>query len=382
MYRIINKKKKATTMAADFIGGLICQVTGLKKTPLPMDPDRIRRILIIRTAYVGDVMMTVPMLKPLKTRFKNAHITFLTASSAQDVLIGNPYVDAVETYNPFWFYSGKLTEYLSFIRKFKKKRFDLIIEARGDIRDLLLLTAPIKADYKVSYDVGGGGFILTDTVPHPRINHRVHYHLDIAEYLGALCDYSKIEWKVYLTDREKQQVADTLSTIGVSQGFWCAHPGSRVELKQWSINKYTQTFDMISNYIGLPLVLLGGPKDGPVVQEIQSKMTTSSIQLTGKTSLREMAGILEKARLFFCNDSAPMHIAAAMDTPIVALFGPSKPDQTGPYTDRAVVVKKDIPCRERCDENRCGRTRRQECMTSLMPKDVLAAVKQLKKNHE
>lgn len=382
MYRIINKKKKAATIAADFIGGLIWQAAGFKRTPLPMVPDRIRRILIIRTAYVGDVMMTVPMLKPLKTRFKNAHITFLTASSAQDILIGNPYVDAVETYNPFWFYSGKLTKYLSFIRKFRKQGFDIIIEARGDIRDLLLLTAPIKADYKVSYDVGGGGFILTDIVPHTRINHRVHYHLDIAKYLGALCDYSKIEWKVYLTDREKQQVADTLSKLGVSQGFWCAHPGSRVKLKQWSMDKYAQTFDMISNYTSLPLVIIGGPKDSPNVREIQSKMTTPSIQLAGKTSLREMAGILGETRLFFCNDSAPMHIAAAMNAPIVALFGPSKPDQTAPYSDRAVVVKKDIPCRAGCDENRCSTTRRQECMTSLMPKDVLAAVKQLIKNHE
>lgn len=378
MYRIINNKKKYATMAGDLIGNLVFRGLGLVGKKAVVPADTVERILIIRTAYLGDVMMTVPMLKPLKQHFKNAHITFLTSASAATILENNPYIDEIVPYDPFWFYPAKPGEYLSFMRRFRRRKFDLVIEARGDIRDLTLLTAPLKSSHKISYDVGGGGFLLTKTVPHPKVNHRVHYHLDIASCLGATCDYTNVEWGVYLTDAENKALADRIREMGIQGDFWSAHPGSRVPLKQWSAEKYAESFDRISDYLNLPLVLLGGPGDVDMVTAVKNQMKTRCHLLCGKTSLREMAGLLKKTRLFVCNDSAPMHLAAASNTPTVALFGPSKSDQTGPYASNARVVKLGMACRQTCDESTCINQQFHACMRLLTPQHVMDAVSEMK----
>jgi lipopolysaccharide heptosyltransferase II len=337
----------------------------------------VKHILVIRTAYIGDVMMTVPIIQPLKRRFPNASISFLTSSAAAPLLKNNPDIDAVLELNPFWFYPGHIFDYPVFMRSLKRQRFDLVIEARGDIREILLLVLPLSARYKLSYAVGGGAFALTHVVPHPTINHRVDYHLEMARHLGCHVDRTKLQWEIHLTLEEKVHIGKILEYEGIQHPFWCAHPGSRLPLKRWMIDRYAEAFDQIAEKIRCPLVLLGTHDEIGNVQAIADRLKRRHHNLAGKIDLREMAGILQRSSLFVCNDSAPMHIAAAVKTPTVAIFGPSKSQQTGPCSPVAAVVEKPFACREYCDEHRCTNEHHHDCMKSISVNDVVDTAWQL-----
>lgn len=371
-YRIINKKKLYATIAADFIGDIIFLPKLFKKTE-EIRPEEIKDILVIRTAYIGDVVMALPLLKPLRERFKNARISFLTSAKAREVLENNPFVDEIITYDPFWFYSSRKSEYPDFMRELRKKRFDLVIEARGDIRDILFLALPLKARYKVSYGVGGGSFLLTHIVPHEKINHRVDYHLDIARFLG--CNVSGVEWGIYLADDEKERVRKLLTGEGVDldKPLVAIHPGSRKELKCWSPEGYAETGDYLTEQ-GHTVLLTGAPDEVDLVNKVAGMMKKRPVVLAGKTSLRELAGVIGRCSLFICNDSSPMHIAAAMKVPTVAIFGPSKSIETGPYGKGHIVVEKEFPCRYTCDEDVCLYKNYNQCMKDISVDDVISAV--------
>ena len=380
MYKIINKKKLLATMAVDVIGNIVFSPRLLFRKEEEIRTEAVRNILIIRSAYIGDVVMTVPILKPMRERFPHARISFLTSTAAKPILQNNPHLDEIVTYNPFWFYSAKKREYLEFIKGMRKRVFDLVIEARGDIRELLFLVAPLRTKYKVSYAVGGGRYLLTHVVPYQRLMHKVEYHLNIAKYLG--CRIDGIEWGVYLTAEEKNKVKAIMRSYKIQQPFISAHPGSRLPLKMWPSERCAILYDKIIEKYGMPLVILSSPEEREMVDHIVRSMKHKPITLAGSLGLREMAGVLSESALFICNDSAPMHIAAAMKTPTVAIFGPSKSRETGPYGTNCRVVEKDFPCRFSCDENVCRHRVYHECMQAITPEDVYSAAADLIGRHK
>jgi lipopolysaccharide heptosyltransferase II len=383
MYRIFNKKKRRATMLADAVGRVLWAPARLQRDTAPVRPELVESILVIRTAYIGDVVLATPMLRPLKERFPGASLSFLTSRASAPLLEHNPWVDEILAHDPFWFYPRPggarqgLAEHRAFMRGLRGRRWDLIIEARGDIREILMFVRPLRARYKVSYGVGGGDFLLSHVVPHPEVNHRVRYHLDMARFLGADVDEHDLDWGVYLTTEEQEAVEAVLERAGVARPFCAAHPGSRVPLKRWPAERYARAFDLVAERTGLPVVLLGAPDEREQVRAVAAAMRTPSVDLSGALSLRQLAGVLERAALFVGNDSAPMHLAAAADTPQVALFGPSKPDQTGPFSPVARVAAKEFSCRAACDETVCTHPRHNACMTDLEPEDVVRALASL-----
>jgi predicted lipopolysaccharide heptosyltransferase III len=375
-YKIINRKKLFMTMMADMIGSVIWGIPKLFKPDESIISANIGKILVIRTAYIGDVVMTLPILKPLKDKFPKAKLTFLTSTAARPILENNPYIDEIVTFDAFWFYKTGKGEYSRLMKSFRQREFDLVIEARGDIRDLLFLVRPLKSKYKISSGIGGGTYFLTHVVPGDGMKHRVDYHLDMARFLG--CRTEKLEWNIYLNNDEKAIVDRMLKHAGISQPFMSAHPGSRLSLKTWPPEKCADLYDRIMEEFNVPLVLFGTAEERGQVRDIMGRMKHRPMDLSGKLSLREMAGVLARSTLFICNDSAPMHIAAAMKTPTVAIFGPSKSRETGPYGGpHHRVVEKEFPCRFTCDENTCRYKVHNACMHAIAVEDVLDAVKEV-----
>jgi ADP-heptose:LPS heptosyltransferase len=374
LYKIINRKKLIAVVTVDTIGkALFAPLRLFRKRELLL--ENIRDILVIRTAYIGDVIMTLPILKPLKERFPGTRITFLTASSAQDILRNNPYVDEVLTYDAFWFYPTPKADYLKFLSGFRKRAFDLVIEARADIRDISLLTWPAKARYKLSYDVGGGAYLLTHVAPYRELKHKVEYHLDLIRFLGG--SINRVEWGIYLTENEKQNTRKLLKEHGIEGPYVCAHPGARLSLKRWPMERCAELYDRIIENFDLPLVILGAKDEKELADGIAVRMERKPVVLAGKVDLRGLAGILADSALFICNDSAPMHVAASMGTPTVSIFGPSKSVETSPYGNASIVVEKDFSCRYSCDESSCRFVRYHACMLDIQVQDVYGAVSEI-----
>lgn len=373
-YKIINRRKLMLTRLADAIGKVLSLPFRFGRR-MEIRPSSVRSILVVRTAYIGDLLLALPILKPLKQGFPDAKITVLTSLEASPVLERNPFVDEVITFNPFWFYGSGVGEYLRFLKSIRKRSFDLLIETRADIREILLIAAPIRSKHRVSYAVGGGAYLLTHVVPYAGTTHRVDYHLNIASYLG--CPPGPVEWGFYLADSERDEARSILEACNVSRPFIAVHPGSRLPLKMWPTPYYAALFDHLIEKYRLPLVVLGGRGDEGIVREITGLMKNPVCSLAGRLGIRQMAAILEEAMLFICNDSAPTHVAASMRTPTAAIFGPSKSIETGPYCERCIAIEKDFACRYSCDENTCLNAVRQECMQTLKPSEVLTAVDSL-----
>ena len=376
-YKIINKRKRFATKIGDQIGKIIFSA-GLFHTkggPIPFDD--IQRILIIRTAYIGDVVLTLPILSPLKKLFPHAKISFLTTSNATEILKKIPYVDKIIPYDAFWFYRDKTTSafrnYLKIIRFIRSRPYDLVIEARGDIRDISLLAYLCKSTYRISYDVGGGGFLLTHIVPFRKIKHKIQYHLDIVKYLGGKA--ASFDWDLYLTQDEKRAVAEWLKKKGISLNMplVAIHPGARKQLKRWSIAGFAAVADRLVEEMGISIILLGGPDEVELAKTIQLSMKHPAFNFAGKTTLRQMTAILKRCNMFICNDSVPLHIASLTKTPTVAIFGPSKSWETGPYGNIHAVVEKPFECRYLCDENVCNHYPHNDCINSVTSDDVFDA---------
>jgi ADP-heptose:LPS heptosyltransferase len=373
VYKIVNRKKRILTKLADILGNLLTfPLRLLFKKNKPILPEDIKQILLIRTAYIGDVIMTLPMLKPLKEKFLGASITVMTSLGGREILLNNPYVDDILVYEPFWFYASSLMDYLKFLGQLRKRRFDLTIEARADIRDILLLVFPSRSQAKLSYDVGGGGFLLSHIAPYEKLKHKVEYHLDLARFLG--CDTDALEWGIYLTKNEKEEVAQLLRNSGVLTPFICAHPGGRLPLKRWSPHRCASLYDRMIDRFELPLVILSAGSEIGLAGQIAGMMRNRPILLAGKTTIRQLSGVIAEAALLVCNDSAPMHIAAALGTPTVAIFGPSKSIETRPYENGHLVIEKDFPCRWFCDETRCTNNKYHACMEAITVDDVFQAI--------
>lgn len=376
MYKIINRKKLLATRLADLLIRLAYLPVRLFSPPGPIKRDQVKEILVIRTAYIGDVVMTIPLLRPLREGFPGARITFLAPASAEPLLRHNPDLDAIVSYDPFWFYGHTtFADYRAFMREFRKRPFDLVIESRADIREILMLVRPLRARYKVSYGVGGGASLLTHVIPYPGLKHKVDYHLDIARFLG--CPTDPVTWGIHLTDDEQARVTEILRRAGISGPFVAAHPGSRVPLKRWLDERYAAVYDAIHERYGLPVVLLGSGPEVAQVTAIAARMMTKPVILAGQLAIRELAGVLQRATLFLCNDSGPMHVAVAVETPCIALFGPSKSSETAPYGPCHRVVEKEFPCRLACDEGTCLFSEHHACMKAIQIDDVLRPVAEL-----
>ncbi|MCI5158886.1 MAG: glycosyltransferase family 9 protein [Candidatus Electrothrix sp. AUS1_2] len=289
-------------------------------------------------------------------------------------------LDKIITFTPFWFYSGTIREWLGFIRKLGSLRFDLLIETRADIRELALLAFWIPARFKVSYDVGGGGYLLTHRVPYLGLSHKVDYHLNLVQYLG--CPTEGTEAELFLTAEEQQEVDAILQARGITGPFIAVHPGSRLVLKRWFADRFAQVCEKLFRQYRLPIILVGVEQEIPLADSIQDMLQQCpAVSLAGKLSIRRLAVLLGKATLFLCNDSAPMHIAAAMKTPTVAVFGPSKSVETAPYSPVATVVEKNFPCRYTCDESHCRYSEQDSeyhaCLKEITVQDVQQAAEEI-----
>ncbi|MDU9049042.1 MAG: glycosyltransferase family 9 protein [Candidatus Electrothrix sp. Rat3] len=382
MYKIINRKKRIATIIADIFGNLLFFPLRLIRKQEAITPERVKTICIIRTAYIGDVIMTLPILPALHEKYPEATITFLTSTASAAVLQHNKYIDKILTFNPFWFYSGGIRDWLVFIRKLRSLRFDLLIETRADIRELALLAFWIPARFKVSYDVGGGGYLLTHRVPYPGLCHKVDYHLHLARYLG--CPTEGGEAELFLTAEEEQDIVSILQAQGITGPFIAVHPGSRLILKRWFPERFAQVCENLFQQYNLPVVLVGGADESILTKDIQATLQEQQCQavsLAGKLNIRQLAALLGRAALFLCNDSAPMHIAAAMKTPTIAIFGPSKSVETAPYSPVGQVVEKDFSCRVTCDESRCCSPEHgseyHACLQEITVQDVQQAAEEI-----
>ena len=330
-----------------------------------------RRILFIKPSSLGDIVDALPTLAALRRHFPQAHIAWLVKRQWAELL------ERVEGLDRVWAVGPGVSGWLSEVPRLRAERFDLAVDLQGLFRSACMARLA-GCPERVGFANGREGSPLFYTqrvvVPTPEM-HAVDRYLLVADALGAARPATpQFRFRISPTDRE--QVAAVLSRAGVRAGSaWIAmNVSARWPTKRWPVESFAAVADRLYEEGAGPVVLIGGPDDRADAQAVKALVKTSSIiDVTGLTPLGLLPALLQSASVLLTNDSGPMHVAAAVGTPVVALFGPTSPVRTGPYGAQHRVLTHQLPCSP-CFSRRCTNAIERECLTGITPAQAVEAV--------
>lgn len=327
-----------------------------------------KRILIVEVNWIGDVLFSTPLIRAVQAKFKDAHIACMVPPRVKEILEHNPRIDEIIVYDEkaeHRTFFGKLR----FINLLRKKHFDLaILLHRSLTRTLITFFAGIKE--RTGYMTEKRNFFLTSPVKIPEKDlHKVDYFLRIAESLG--CDASRKDCEFFVGEKERGYIKKELEKSGVTKRdlLVVINPGGNWRPKRWSEANFALFGDSIIKSHGAKVVISGAPEDMKRAERVRSRMKEKPIIFCGKTNLKELGALMERANFVVSGDSGPMHIARALKSNVVALFGPTSPELTGPYgSGNYKIISKAVGCEVPCYDLACSN---QRCMDAITVDDVL-----------
>ena len=342
----------------------------------------MERLLVAQTGFLGDVVLTTPLLSTLRRELDLESLTVLTTPQAQPLVQDHPAVDNVLIDSKRGDGRGFLG-LLQTARQLQRQHFTLAVAPHKSFRTALLL-ALVGIPHRVGFRQSPGWFLYHQTTQRDTDRHEVERILCIMRAFGLepeSCDRTPYVAYHPATQTNVQRFLDE-AQIAASDPMFIVCPGSVWYTKRWTITGYSALIRSLSRHYGR-VVLCGGPDDVPIVQEIEERAQVSGLlNLAGQADLQTFMALIDRARMVISNDSAPMHIAVARQVPVVTIFCATTPSLGyGPYSDNAVIVeKKDVFCRpcRRHGGPSCPRGT-EECMQLVTAHDVLAGVDMLLK---
>jgi heptosyltransferase I len=320
-------------------------------------------ILIVKTSAIGDVTHTLPALNALRHHFPKAHITWLVEEASAEILKGHQALDRVlicrrkqwiKEFSPSRSFFKILKEIRNFIKTLRDTEYDLVIDFQGLLKSgiwVFFSRGKRKVGFGPGMDHAEHSYIfLNERVPAVSMEHHaVSRELMLLSAIGIPC--SKIEFGFPIDTFDREKIKNLLRSHMISEAdrVVAINPMARWDTKLWQSHKFAHVADRISEN-GFKVCFTGAKDDIDEIEKILSFMTHTAVNLAGKTSLKTLAALYEKAELVLTTDTGPMHIAAAINTPVVALFGPTASWRTGPFGDghQVVGVKMDCsPCFKR-----------------------------------
>ena len=356
------------------------------KDALPL--NTIRRVLVIKLRHHGDVLLTSPVFSALKARLPaDAEIDALVYADTAVMLSGHPAISRIHGIDRGSRQSG-LWAYLrsewATLRELRGRRYDLVIHLTDHPRGAWLVRA-CGARWAVTQGVGGRGFWWRGAFTHffraPRgsARHTVEMNLDALRRIGIYPDLDERRLSFAPGAEAEARVARLLADAGLADTpFIHIHPASRWHFKCWTADAMAQLVERLHSE-GHRVVFTAAPdpREREMIEAIQARLSRSAQSFAGSLSLAELAALTARARLFIGVDSAPMHLAAAMATPVVALFGPSGDKEWGPWlVPHRVVSSRNHSCRP-CGNDGCGGGKVSDCLTGLPVDEVHRAVQEL-----
>ena len=333
-------------------------------------------ILIVKLSAIGDVIHTLPSLAALRRLYPDAHITWVVEEAAADLVKNHPLLDAVlVSRRKKWsgdFRNGRFEqafgEAKEFLKNLRQRPYDLVIDFHGLFKSSIIVFLS-RGKRKIGYDSWQelSGLFLNEKIPEDMNKHAVDRYLDFPRYLGAKID--RAEFALPSNKEAKEKVLRLLGEYNLEdKKFVAINPIALWETKLWSNEKFAYLADLINNKLKVKVVFTGSEKEP--IEKITSLMNTECVNLGGKTTLLDLAYLYKKARTVITTDSGPMHLAVAVETPVIALFGPTDPARTGPYGAGHTIIRTELPCSP-CFLKKCST---KQCMKDISPRQVFAAL--------
>ena len=336
------------------------------------------RILVVNVNWVGDVIFSTPIFKAFKKNHPGAYIACLAVPRVREILESCSYIDEVIVYDE----KGK---HRSFFKKIKivyelwRRHFSVaFILHRSYTRAVLVWLAGIPR--RVGYDTKKRGWLLTHKVEPltPLIDdvHRSDYYLNVIESYGERIDDRSCELMVL--DQARTEVERLLLKQEISQAdrLVVVNAGGNWDLKRWPKEQWAALVNRLTNELKVKVVIPGAPKDVHLAEDIAELSGVTPVVLAGQTDLKQLMAVMQRANLVISADSGPMHIANCVGTPVIGVFGPTRPEITGPRgKGKFVIIQKESECnRTPCYNLDCPDN---TCMRAITVDDVLAAIASL-----
>lgn len=340
-------------------------------------------ILIVKTSAIGDVTHTLPALTALRSHFPDARITWLVEEAAAGIIEGHPEIDRLlvsrrkSWLRDFKRQKGKtLREILAFIKKLRDTRYDLLLDFQGLLKSSMFV-ALCRAERKVGFGRGMehaemSYLFLNERVPPVSMDiHAVDRELALLRAIRIATEDTG--YSLPLSPEERRQADILLQELGVDPGppLVAINPMTTWPTKHWRNRGFAEMADRL-HLAGNQVVFTGGAADAGAITEILAEMRRPAVSVAGRTSLKGLAALFSWAAAVVSTDTGPMHIAAAVGTPVVALFGPTAPWRTGPYGKGHRIVRTACACSP-CFKKSCalGTT---ACMRDIRVEEVMEAV--------
>ncbi len=327
----------------------------------------MKRILLIKLRYLGDVVLSTPLLPLLRQEFPDAKITFLVNSGTDSVLRGNPYLDEIWVLprQSWW-------QQLSCIRHVREAKFDVVIDLTDADRSAFLSFmsgAPTRIGY--NRDHRWRGILYTYLVPaNYGAMHMVDYHQQALAGLGIKESVGNPEVYGDSWGQQQQEEGGWGDFSAKDQSLVLLHPTARYVFKAWPLERFAAVADWLSGQ-GMRVGLIGSQSEVLVGQQIVNVSKSKPINLMGETHLSQLIALMKQSVLFIGNDGGPMHIAAAVGCPVLGLFGPTDPAVWGPRGSHVKVIYKGLDCEE-CFYPGCSRDE-ESCMRQISVEEVCFA---------
>jgi len=351
-----------------------------------VDLQRVRRVLVTKLRHHGDVLLSSPVFTVLKAHAPHLEIDALVYADTAAMLAGNPAVSRVFGVERGWKALGWLDqgrEEWGLLQQLRGRDYDLLIHLSEHPRGAWLarLLGPrfsVAANYPRARSWWKTSFSHLHPLPNNRRRHVVELNLDALRRIGVQPGERERGLSFVPGDDAEREVARLLGELGLApRGYIHVHPASRWQFKCWPAQKTAELIDKLQA-LGERVVVSSAAEAAELdlIGRIRALATTPFADVSGKLSLKQLGALTRSAKLFIGVDSAPMHIASALQTPVVALFGPSGEADWGPWQVPHRVVASDHSCRP-CGNDGCGGGKVSECLSTLPVSAVLQAVQAL-----
>lgn len=340
---------------------------------MKINKDEVRKILVIKFGGIGDVLMSTPVLPNLREYFPHAHIDYLTLIKNRDVLMDNHYIDRVLTFD------ARIDKSWDLLRHIRDKGYNLVIDLFGNPRTALL-TYLTGAKYRIGFKFRGRKYAYNIKIDGRGGEvHNSDFNLDALIKSGIPVVSKKLNLSVNIVHKEysdkfiKDNHLENEFLVGLAiTGGW--------ESKRYKIKDYIKLIELIGNKYNVKfLILWGNKKEYKDAQEIKNAHPESTY-IIPDSPIRYLASIIKSCKLVIGNDSGPLHLAGAVETPVLGIYGPTNPKLQGPYGEHNVTVENtELNCLH-CNILDCeiGNV----CMTELSKQTILEKFEELvKKNN-
>ncbi|MEW6614222.1 MAG: glycosyltransferase family 9 protein [Thermodesulfobacteriota bacterium] len=340
-------------------------------------------ILIVKLSAIGDVVHTLPSLEALRAAYPDSRITWLIEEDAEQIIRNHPCLDnIIVSKRKTWMKSifkpstclRTFGEIMSLIKGLREKNYDLVIDFQGLFKSGIL-TLLSGGERRLGYDKTRefSYFFLNERVsPYNPDLHAVERYLNLIKYLGV--EVNNPRFLIPFDKRDMEYVKGFLrnNEIDENERIIAVNPASGWETKLWEGEKFSLLCDRINDELPARIVFTGGKNDLQTINAISSRMRSPALNTTGKMNLKQLACLLSLADLMITTDTGPMHVASAMKTPVIAIFGPTAPWRTGPYGNGHTVIRSSVACSP-CFKKKCDT---KKCMAEITVDDVFSLAAQ------